>query len=253
MFKKYVIMIIYWEHNFGINMASIKDSFEETIQDNHAIIKLLLLGALVYYCVDAIMNNKPSSSLIPIEIVTAIILLGFMLICTQNVRRGANRILPTFNIFAIIFEGIKGIIALAPLGIISYFIETFIINILNQYLAGTSLFTPFVWITSGICSSFVFTGYILYSKDFKITDAYNIAFISKFSIDVLIALFFMVLKLALADAIVIVPITYIIWLFFGIPHPIAIYFWSVVAVFSIAMMGHYLAQTDYEIIGHDDD
>lgn len=34
----------------------------------------------------------------------------------------------------------------------------------------------------------------------------------------------------------------------GLPHPVAIFFWSMVLIFNLAMIGHYLAQVDYEAI-----
>ena len=55
-------------------------------------------------------------------------------------------------------------------------------------------------------------------------------------------------QLAIVNAIVLVPVTYVIWVFLGIPHPVAWFYWSVVLVFNLGMGGHYLAQVDYEAI-----
>ena len=55
-------------------------------------------------------------------------------------------------------------------------------------------------------------------------------------------------QIILADAIILIPVSYIIWLFWGIPSPIAIFFWCIVSIFTIAMTAHYLAQLSYENI-----
>ena len=62
----------------------------------------------------------------------------------------------------------------------------------------------------------------------------------------------MIPQVAIVDAIIVAPITYIIWLFFGIPHPIAIFFWSMCFIFNLSLIGHYLAQLDYEAISDTD-
>ena len=111
-----------------------------------------------------------------------------------------------------------------------------------------NLVTVFSYITYFICGSFVITSYLLYANSFKILDAYNIKSIFTYCVDVLIASIFMLVQAVLVDAIIIAPITYIIWLFFGIPHPVAIFFWSFMFVFNLAILGHYLAQISYEIV-----
>jgi hypothetical protein len=233
-------------------MASIKDSFDEVLQDDKSIIKCVLLALPLYYCTDLLMQKADMGYFTFIALVTGILLLGVALKCTQNVRKGQIYVLPSFNVFGILFEGIKGLIALSPLIILAYAIEYFIIQILNNIFAGTDFLNPFIWVTSAICSSIIYTGYLLYAKNFKILDAYNFVSIGKYCIDVLVAIIFMKIKLIFVDLIILVPVTYIVWLFFGIPHPIAIFLWCVVAAFNIAMIGHYLAQTDYEIIGEAD-
>ena len=66
--------------------------------------------------------------------------------------------------------------------------------------------------------------------------------------DILVAVLFMIPQVLLANAIILIPVTYIIWVFLGLPHPVATFFWSMVLIFNLAMIGHYLAQVDYEAI-----
>jgi len=58
----------------------------------------------------------------------------------------------------------------------------------------------------------------------------------------------MLIQVALIDSLILAPITYLIWIFFGIPHPVGTFFWCVVGVLNLAMLGHYMGQVSYEII-----
>ena len=62
----------------------------------------------------------------------------------------------------------------------------------------------------------------------------------------------MIPQILIVNAIIAGPITYIIWLFFGIPHPIAVFFWSMCLILNLSITGHYLAQIDYEAIATDE-
>ena len=84
-------------------MASIKDAFEESFQDNHAIIKYILFAIPVYYCVH-LYSNATKGDLTGFWWmfgVTYLLLFGFLIKCTTNVRNGKDHVLPSFNIFAL--------------------------------------------------------------------------------------------------------------------------------------------------------
>ena len=227
-------------------MASIKDSVEEAFQDNNSLLKFILFAIPLFIIVNYSQENIPGYNLW--VILTSLLLFGFMLYCTYNVRAGESQVLPSFNIFSILLTGLKGIIALAPMAIVSIFLSKFIVNILTTYIPDESVVKVFSYIVYGICGSFVYTSYLLYATKFKIMDAYNIKSIFAYCVDVLVAILFMVIQVILVDAIMIAPVTYIIWLFFGIPHPVAIFFWSIIFIYTLAIVGHYLAQISYEII-----
>ena len=103
-----------------------------------------------------------------------------------------------------------------------------------------------------VFSSLTFTSYLLYSRRFEISDAFDLKKIFNYCIDVLVAMVVMLIMLALIDLVLLFPVNYIVWLFFGIPSHVAIYCWSVAAVLNIAMIGHYMAQIDYEIIPYNE-
>ena len=58
----------------------------------------------------------------------------------------------------------------------------------------------------------------------------------------------MKIQMLLVNLVVLVPVLYLIWIFFGLPHPIATFYCCTVIVFNLAIMGHYMAQIDYETI-----
>lgn len=229
-------------------MASIKDALEESVQDSTAWIKYVLYTIPSFFIASAIVGGKDLSGITLWIILTLILYFGFMLNCTYNVRMGNNVVLPSFNVFAVFWMGVKGCIALAPLGLLGYFISSALIGYIKNIFPESGILSFFNYAIIAICTSFVLTGYLLYIKKFKIFDAYNVKLIFKYCVDVMIASLVMFLLVAIVDAVILAPLTYILWLFMGIPNPVAIFIWCTIGLLNIAMIGHYLAQIDYEII-----
>lgn len=231
-------------------MASIKDAFEESFQDNHAIIKYILFAIPVYYCVH-LYSNATKGDLTGFWWmfgVTYLLLFGFLIKCTTNVRNGKDHVLPSFNIFALFWAGIKGTIALGPSIAINCWLASLLNGLVANYIPEPNTLIIFQVIIWGLFGSIILTGYLCYAKSFKISDAYNFKVISESCCDILVAILFMIPQVLLANALLIAPVTYVIWVFLGIPHPVAIFYWSMVLIFNLAMCGHYLAQVDYESI-----
>ena len=229
-------------------MASIKDALEESIQDTNAFSKFVLYSLPVFYTIMLLIGDSSSTYYAFINILTNILLFGFMIQCTYNVKTGASTILPSFNVFSVFWAGIKGTVALAPIVTISVFLSMALAKLIAIYIPEGAFLTVFTIIVSALCAALPVTAYLLYVKKFKISDSYNILNILKYCADVMIALFFMGIQLIIINAIILAPITYMIWLFFGIPSPAAIFVWSIAAVLNVSIAGHYLAQIDYEII-----
>jgi len=225
-------------------MASIKDALEESFQENSSIPKFILFSIPLYACISY--KSIPFYNIL--LCFTIILLFGFTAICTNNVKNSNMRVLPTFNILKILYIGVKGIITLAPMIIGIYFLGQYVGNLIGSLNLDIKLINTFTYIIYSLLGSIVITSYLLFANKFEIIDAYNFKAIYKYSPDILISLIFMVLMMAIVDAVIVAPVTYIIWLFFGIPHPIAIFFWSIVGILNLSMLGHYLAQISYEII-----
>lgn len=234
-------------------MASIKDAFEESLQDSNSILKFIVFAIPLYFCVHLYMNSSDLSGFWFLASITFLLLFGFLIKCTSNVRNGKDYILPSFNIFALFWHGIKGTVAIGPAIAINCWLANLVCKLIQNYIPASNLLIVFNCIIWAIFVSIILTSYLCYAKNFKIADAYNLKIISDSCVDILVAILFMLPQILLADAIILAPVTYVVWLFFGLTHPIMIFFWCVVAIFSLAMTGHYMAQVDYEIIDSKDD
>ncbi len=231
-------------------MASIKDAFEEAIQDHGALTKYFIFAIPVFLCTILYSNADKNglSAFWAVSIITFLLLFGFLIECTTNVRNGKDSVLPSYNIFAIFWSGIKGSVALGPSIAINCTLAYFICNFIENYIIELNTLLVFKTIIWCVFGSIILTGYLCYARTFKIVDAYNLKAISDSSMDILIAVLFMIPQILIANAILIIPVNYIVWVFFGIPHPIATFYWSMCLVFNLAMCGHYLAQVAYETI-----
>ena len=231
-------------------MASIIDAFEESMQDEFSIIKYIIFSIPVYYCTNIYFNNSENDIINSwwIFLLTYLLCFGILIKSTANVRNGKNHVLPSFNIFSILWDGIKGTIALGPSIAINCYLASLLIGLISNYITEPNTLNVFKFVIWCLFGSIIFTGYLCYAKNFKIADAYNLKVISDSCCDILVGILFMIPQIILADALLIAPVTYLIWIFFGIPHPVATYYWSMVFVFTLAMTGHYLAQIHYETV-----
>lgn len=229
-------------------MASIKDAFEDVFHDNNSFIKLVILAIPVYFCTSNYINGQNITEFWWVYLSTFLLLFGFVIKCTANVRNAENYILPKIDIINLLWAGIKGFVAIGPSIAINYFIANYLCDFTAKYITDTIAFNIFKYVIWSIFTAIILTCYLGYSKNFKIKEAYNLKTISNSSMDILIAVLFMIPQVLLAAALVLVPVCYLLWLFFGISHSISIFYYCIVFVFILAVTGHYLAQIDYENI-----
>ena len=81
-------------------MASIKDAFEESIQEENATLKYIIFAIPIYYWVDLYVKNEDMSKFWILALILIPLYIGFLTQCTTNVRNGKNKVLPSFNIFS---------------------------------------------------------------------------------------------------------------------------------------------------------
>ena len=128
-------------------MASIKDAFEEALQDQHAIWKYVIFAIPVYFCVQLYLDGA-WSGFWALVIPTYFLLFGFMSECTANVRNGKDAVLPSFNVFKLFWAGLKGTVALGPSIAINCWLASLIANLLPNFLVEPKTCTIFqgvVW------------------------------------------------------------------------------------------------------------
>lgn len=234
-------------------MASIKDALEEVAQDNLSALKCILLAIPLFYSINIFYDSKSDfSAFYWMGGITFVLLFGFMLKCTSNVKNEEYHVLPSFNIFGLLGSGLKGLIALGPVIAVCSWLGMLGIEQINNYFPepNTALvFKIIMWLVLG---SIILTGYMLYSKNFKISDAYNLKVISQSSMDIMIRIIFMLPGIAIINGLIVGFVTYVLWVFLGIPNPICTFFWCVAGVYNIAIIGHYIAQVDFESIEKND-
>lgn len=232
--------------NEGGLMASIKDSIEETYIDNLSILKIIIYSLPL--CYSTYLYTKESTQFPIVAILTTILLFGFALKCTQNVRTGKGFVLPSFNILGTFWSGIIGIIILTPLLALSFGAVVLLMKLISNYILNENFLLYSKIILSVIFASIPLTGYILYAYKFKFTDAYNFKLISTYCIDILSELFVFCIKLFFVNLIITLPIVYLLWLFVGLTNVISFYIICILLVFYCAVSSHYMAQVDYELM-----
>lgn len=234
-------------------MASIKDAFLDVYNDKNSFIKIFVLAIPVYFCTTLYQSGQSFAELWRVFLLTFLLLFGFVIKCTSNVRNTENYILPRIDILTLLWTGAKGTIALAPAIAVNCLIANYLCEFTSNYITDILAFNIFKYVIWSIFTAIILTCYLGYSKTFKIKDAYNFKAISNSSIDILISVLFMIPQVLLAAAIVLLPVCYLLWLFFGISHNISIFYYCMVFVFTLAMSAHYLAQIDYETIKEEND
>ncbi len=230
-------------------MASIKDAIEDSFQDDLCLVKYFVYTIPLYYCVYLYSTSKLSGMFWTAAVFTFMLLFGFMLICTSNTRNGKDSILPSYNIFALFFYSIKGLIALGPYILLTFWAATYITSQINIYIADPNVSLIFKIITWAVLSSVTLTGYLLYSQKFTISDTYNFKIISESCVDIMIRILFIIPAILVINGVFVGGITYLFWVFVGIPNPVCTFVWCMAFVINLAAIGNYMAQIDYESIG----
>lgn len=227
-------------------MASIKDAAEDALQDNKAFFKYIIFAIPLYLTWYLYGTEQTGFIFFCAVAFCFFMILGILTICSINVIGNKNQILPDFNLFIIFKEAFLTFLAIAPAILINTSLAYFITN---AYTLPSDKFDIvlkiFIWFAF---ISIIFTTYLLFIKEKKISAAYNLKAISEYGADIMIALLFMIPLILLVNLIFLGPVIYLIRLFFGFPNPCFDYIVCVYAMFNIAVIGNYLAQISMEII-----
>ncbi len=228
-------------------MASIVDSLNEAFLDSFAPLKLVGFAIPVYFAITSFMDGN----LPVLYILDTIIAILFLALLTQgiyNVRRSKREIL-SLNPWALVKDLAKTVVAVVPNAIIWIGAGFLLVKNVTIPIDVDWAQKVFVWIVFIIVYAIVMTSYLSFAKTMKVVQAYNYKVIFDSCVDVLIALFFFKLQLALVQIVLFGPVAYL-YSFFKVPftHWTFLFYASIVAVVDLSITANYLAQIAYECI-----
>ncbi|HNW25186.1 MAG TPA: hypothetical protein PLG15_04260 [Candidatus Gastranaerophilaceae bacterium] len=229
-------------------MASIIDSFRETFTDNMSFFKLLTFAVPLYFAHDLYLKNpqNPTGALW-LAGITIFFLFGFLIKVTGEVLNEGDTVLPFLNPLKLALASLKGIIAIGPITWLSASIATYVIPKVNVIGWFNITFQIVIWL---IVIGIALTSFLMFVKNEKIADSYNLKVLFNKSVDLSIAIIFFIFQLTLINIPTNVFIGYIILVLFGF-GPLFYFFAAYAIVFNVAVTGHYMAQLQYEVLGYD--
>lgn len=230
-------------------MASIIDSFRDVFTDRLSFLKFAVLAAPVYYSYQVYLQSKTGlTGFFWIAGITIFFLLGFIIKITNNVlSEGSNNVLPSLNPLKLAFVALKGLAALLPYTLISCWIANYVCSLIYIIPWLDITLKVIIWL---ITASIIFTAFLMFAENEKIKDAYNFKVLSKASGDMILVLIFFIIQLIIMNLPTIGFLGYTLLILFGY-GPIFDYFLAIAVVFNIAIIGHYMAQVHYELLGFD--
>jgi hypothetical protein len=224
-------------------MASIIDSFKDTFSDKFAFIKIAVLSIPVYFTYEAYINADYANFFWLVSI-TFLLLFGFLAKVTNNIINDKESVLPSLNPLPLLFSALKGLLAILLPGLICYFIASYICSIINIIPWLDITLKTIIWI---IVTAVILTSFLMYAKREKIRDAYNVKAVFNEAGDLMVVILLFILQLILINLPTVVFIGYTILVLFGF-GPFFDAFVSLAIVFNIGITGHYLGQTQFEVI-----
>lgn len=229
-------------------MASILDSFREVYSDNLSLLKIFILSIPVFYCYQLYMTAKTNGDYNNFFLVSYIVLFflfGFIIDITNNVINERDRILPSLNPFHIALTSLKGLVAVGPSILISCLAANFLMGYINIIFWLDITLKSVIWI---VAVSIIITSYLMFAANKKIVEAYNVKKIFQKSGDLIVSLIFFILQLVIINIPTTAFIGYTLFVLFGLGFVLDAFI-VFALVFNITVLGHYLGQVNYEVLG----
>lgn len=228
-------------------MASIVDSLSEAFLDTFAPLKLVGFAIPVYFAIVSFMDGNLPMLYLWYGVISVL----FLALLTQgiyNVRRSKREIL-SLNPWALAKDLVKTIVAVLPNAVVWFGAAYLIAQNVTIPVEVDWAQKVFTRVLFSIVFAIVMTSYLSFAKTMKVVQAYNYKVIFDSCVDVLIALFFYVLQLALVQVVLFGPVAYL-YSFFRVPftHWTFLFYSSIVAVVDLSITANYLAQIAYECI-----
>lgn len=228
-------------------MASIIDSYREVFTDRLSFLKLLVFAVPAYFSYQIYMTSKGDFTFFFwVAGVTLFFLFGFLTKTTNNVIKGGQSILPSVNPVSLALTAVKAVIAVAPASLLFGALANYACSFIKITLETDIVIKTIIWFFS---ASGILTSYLMYVKDEKILDAFNFKFLFEKLGDVIVSLFIFVLVLALTNILLFGILGYVLNILFGYGF-IFDCFVTYAVIFDCAVVGHYMAQMQYDNLGY---
>lgn len=227
-------------------MTSILDSFRDTFGDRFSFFKIATFATPIYFAYTESLKSSPDASFIFwLLVITIFFLFGFLVETTSNVINERNSVMPSLNPFKLVFSSIKGVIAVGPVMAFSVFVANYFIPMINIVEWLDITMKTIIWI---IVVAVTLAAFLMFVKNEKVLDAYNLKILSDKSGDMMVGIVFYVLQLAVMNIPTTLLLGYILNFLFGL-GPVVYGFLAYALVFNLIATAHYMAQLQYEVFG----
>lgn len=229
-------------------MASILDSFREVYGDHLSFIKILVLSIPVFYCYQiyaAAKVNGNFNDFFLMSYITLFFIFGFVIEITNNVINERDKILPSLNPITLAVTSFKGVLAVGPAILITCFIANYLSAFINIIFWLDIILKTVLWL---VAASIIVTSYLLFAANKKIIEAYNVKTIFQKAGDLIVVLIFFVLQLIIMNIPTSAFIGYTVFVLFYYGFVFDAFI-AIAVVFNLAVLGHYLGQVNYEVLG----
>jgi len=223
-------------------MASIIDAFRETFTDRFAFLKMLVLSIPTYF--SYILYVKKSPDFIWLAILTVLLLLGFLIKVANRVLNDKDSVLPSLNPFPLLWSAIKGLIAIGPISWISCFLANYFCSLINIIPWLDIILKTILWI---VAISITLTSFLMFVTKESVIDAYRLKLLFNKAGDLIVVVIVLLIQLLFMNAFTVGIVGYIIYVLFGWCD-FLIFFIAYAVVFNIGALGHYMAQSHYDIL-----
>lgn len=225
-------------------MTSLIDSFKENIAGKTSIFKGIILAAPLFYSYQLLLGKDGYADGVVLFGITLFILFGFLIETTrQNIQGEASGMI-ALNPFKIIYSGALGLLALGPIGAILIAIAAPIVSAIKILPAIDMFFQVIIWF---LVAAMIITQLLLFSTHRSLKEAYDFKTIYLRCGDVMLALFKYCLGAVLLNGVTFVLFGYVLHAFVGFGVILDAYI-SIAVIYNISILGHYLAQIQYDAI-----
>lgn len=230
-------------------MASLLDSIRNVTGDSYPYLKIGIVTLIIFYLPELYKMSQFDLFTKQIFIgVLFVLILGFLARMAYNTLNENEILMPSFlNPFILLWDGLKAVIALAPILAIIYFliIKTYAYIKFDSVVSDIILFLIIM-----VFVAFFSLSLILYSRRLKIFDAYKIMDLINYSGDFIAFSFTLLFYTGLFVGIVCVPIGAVINMLFNNAVVLNFYI-TFVVVFLLICIIQYYAQIYTEFLKTD--